>query len=170
MPERKSKTIDSDFGDSDDDPRQNDEVRGHVTMITLGVADLERATRFYQDIGFQRSAASQPSISFMISSTIVVGLFPIDGLSKDANVDVGRPGQGAVAIAQNRSTEAEVDHVMVRARKAGAAIVKQAQKVFWGGYSGYFADPDGHLWEVAHNPFAELDIDGRMSLPGPETS
>lgn len=170
MPDRKSETGDGDLSDSGDGPRRCDELRGHVTMITLGVADLERATRFYQDIGFQRSAASQPGISFMISPTIVVGLFPIDELSKDANIDVGRPGQGAVAIAQNRTTEAEVDHVLATAEKAGATIVKQAQKVFWGGYSGYFVDPDGHLWEVAHNPFAELDAHGRMNLPGPETT
>ena len=144
-------------------------IRGHVTMVTLGVADLARATEFYQALGLQRSSASQPGIAFMISATIVVGLFPIDELAKDADTDVGVPGQGAIALAQNRHSEAEVDRVMAAAEVAGARIVKPAQKVFWGGYSGYFADPDGHLWEVAHNPFAELDQNGYMKLPGPET-
>lgn len=144
-------------------------MRGHVTMVTLGVADLARATAFYQAIGFVCSAASQPGISFMISGTIVVGLFPIDELSRDAAVDVGTPGRGAVALAQNRVSEAEVDKVISTAAAAGARIVKPAQKVFWGGYSGYFTDPDGHLWEVAHNPFAELDENGYMKLPGPVT-
>ncbi len=144
-------------------------LRGHVTMVTLGVADLARATTFYQAIGFARSAASQPGISFMLSGTIVVGLFPVDELSKDAAMDVGAPGRGAVALAQNRASEADVDRVMATAKAAGARIVKAAQKVFWGGYSGYFADLDGHLWEVAHNPFAELDENGYMKLPGPAT-
>ena len=143
---------------------------GHVTMVTLGVANLERATKFYEAIGFQCSAASQPGISFMISSTVVVGLFPIDELSKDAAIDVGTPGHGAVAIAQNGHSEADVDRAMTQAERAGAKITKSAQKVFWGGYSGYFADLDGHLWEVAYNPFAELDNNGRMNLPGPPTT
>ena len=138
-------------------------------MVTLGVADLVRATAFYQAIGFACSAASQPGISFMLSGTIVVGLFPIAELSRDAAMDVGVPGSGAVALAQNRASEAEVDQVMATAEAAGARIVKPAQKVFWGGYSGYFTDPDGHLWEVAHNPFAELDENGYMKLPGPVT-
>ncbi|MGI9479258.1 MAG: VOC family protein [Hyphomicrobiaceae bacterium] len=145
-------------------------LRGHVTMVTLGVADLARATQFYQALGFARSAASQEGISFMTSGTIVVGLFPTAELAKDVSTDVGRPGQGAVALAQNRHSEADVDRVMAEASRAGAKIVKPAQKVFWGGYSGYFADPDGHLWEVAYNPFAELDENGYMKLPGPETA
>ncbi len=138
-------------------------------MVTLGVADLERATGFYQALGFARSAASQPGISFMTSGTIVVGLFPTVELAKDADTDVGAPGRGAIALAQNRHSEADVDQVMAKAEQAGASVVKPAQKVFWGGYSGYFADPDGHLWEVAYNPFAELDENGYMNLPGPET-
>lgn len=143
---------------------------GHVTMVTLGVADLERATKFYQALGFERSSASQPGIAFMTSGTIVVGLFPTAELAKDANTHVGAPGQGAIALAQNRHCEADVDRVMSEAERAGATIVKPAQKVFWGGYSGYFSDPDGHLWEVAHNPFAELDENGYMKLPGPEAN
>ena len=87
-----------------------------------------------------------------------------------AAIDVGTPGHGAVAIAQNRHSEADVDSAMTQAERAGAKITKSAQKVFWGGYSGYFADLDGHLWEVAYNPFAELDNNGRMNLPGPPTT
>lgn len=143
---------------------------GHVTMVTLGVADLARATAFYEALGFVKSAASQPGISFMLSGTIVVGLFPTGELAKDAACDVGTPGRGAVALAQNRPSPGDVDRVMAMAEAAGARITKPAQEVFWGGYSGYFADPDGHLWEVAHNPFAELDANGFMHLPGPETS
>ena len=141
-------------------------IPGHVTMVTLGVDDLERATRFYEAIGFERSSVSTPQISFLKSSTIVVGLYPVDALAEDVSKPVGRPGAGAVALAQNRHSESEVDAVMAQAQSAGGSIVKPAQKVFWGGYSGYFADPDGHLWEVAHNPFAELTGDGRLNLPG----
>lgn len=105
-------------------------LRGHVSMVTLGVADLERATRFYQALGFARSSASQPGISFMTSGTIVVGLFPTVELAKDAGTDVGAPGQGAIALAQNRHSEADVDQVMAKAEQAGARVVKPAQKYF----------------------------------------
>jgi len=136
-------------------------------MITLGVADLPRAEAFYRALGFARSSASQPGISFMLSSTIVIGLFPVAELAKDVTADVGVPGKGAIALARNEPDRATVDRVMQTAADAGATIAKPAQEVFWGGYSGYFADPDGHLWEIAHNPFAKLDGAGRMLLPGP---
>jgi len=135
-------------------------------MVTLGVGDLARSTKFYQDVGFERSAASQEGISFMRSRSIVVGLFPMAELSKDASFDVGTPGKGAIALAQNHPSEADVDRAIAVAKAAGATIIKPAQKVFWGGYSGYYADPDGHLWEVAYNPFAELSENGCMDLPG----
>jgi uncharacterized protein len=147
-----------------------DERLSYVTMVTLGVGDLARATKFYQDVGFERSAASQDGISFMLSRSIVVGLYPIDELSKDVSKNVGTPGGGAVALAQNHPSEAGVDRAMAAARAAGATVIKPAQKVFWGGYSGYYADPDGHLWEVAYNPFAELDENGCMNLPGGATA
>lgn len=135
-------------------------------MVTLGVSDLARATKFYQNVGFERSSASQDGISFMRSLSIVIGLYPIGELSKDVAAEVGTPGKGAVALAQNHPSEADVDRAIAVAVASGATIIKTAQKVFWGGYSGYYADPDGHLWEVAYNPFVELGENGCMNLSG----
>jgi predicted lactoylglutathione lyase len=143
-----------------------DERLSYVTMVTLGVSDLARATKFYQDVGFERSSVSQDGISFMRSRLIVIGLFPIAELSKDVTAEVGTPGKGAVVLAQNHPSKVDVDRAMAVAIASGATIIKTAQKVFWGGYSGYYADPDGHLWEVAYNPFAELGESGCMNLPG----
>jgi uncharacterized glyoxalase superfamily protein PhnB len=135
-----------------------------VTLITLGVDDLERAKTFYANLGWQ-PAEAQESVVFYQMNGAVLGLFGRAALAKDQ----GRPGAdlgtGAMTLAQNFSTEAEVDDAYKTALKAGATGLKPPEKVFWGGYSGYFADPDGHVWELAMNPFWPLSEDGSLTLP-----
>lgn len=139
-----------------------------ITMVTLGVADMALARRFYCDgLGWRQSAASNESVSFIEAGGVVMGLYGRTGLAEDAGVPDEGGGFRGVALAHNVASPADVDRVLEEAVAAGATLVKPGEKVFWGGYSGYFADPDGHLWEVAHNPFSPLDADGRMTLPPP---
>ena len=140
-----------------------------VTMIALGVADMARARRFYGDgLGWGESAASNESISFIQAGGVVLGLYGRAALAEDVGVPDDGSGFRGVTLAHNVTSEADVDRVLGEAVQAGATLVKPGQRVFWGGYSGYFADPDGHLWEVAYNPFSPLDADGRMTLPPPK--
>ena len=133
-----------------------------VTLVTLGVADLDRARGFYERWGW-RPAQVQEGVVFFQMQGAVLGLFGRDALAADQ----GRPGAdlgtGAMTLAQNFPTEAEVDAACAAAEKAGATVLKRPEKVFWGGYSGYYADPDGHVWEVAHNPFWPLDAEGWLA-------
>lgn len=123
-----------------------------MSMITLGVEDLEKSINFYENgLGFPRME-SPPSVAFFTLSGTWLGLYGRDALAEDANVPADGSGFGAFTLAHNVSSEADVDEVMARALAAGAIQTKKPQKVFWGGYSGYFKDPDGHLWEVAYNP------------------
>jgi len=135
-----------------------------VTLITLGVADPDRARAFYAALGWT-PAEETGTVVFYQMNGLVLGLF---GLS-DLAADQGRPdaalGTGAMTLAQNFATEAEVDAAYAAALAAGATPLKAPQKVFWGGYSGYFADPDGHVWEMAMNPFWPLAPDGSLTLP-----
>lgn len=133
-----------------------------VSFITLGVTDLARARGFYERLGWEASPASQDSIVFFDLNGVVLGLFGREALAEDAGVKDGPSGFSAVTLACNQRSEAEVDAVMKEAEAAGAKILTPAEKVFWGGYRGYFADPDGHLWEVAFNPFAPIDAEGRV--------
>jgi uncharacterized protein len=136
-----------------------------ITLITLGVGDMKRARHFYEQLGFVASPASQDSVTFMRAGGVVLSLYGRAALAEDAHVANSTPGFSGVTIAHNCRSEAEVDAVIGHAVSCGAALKKPAQKVFWGGYSGYFADPDGHLWEVAYNPFLPLAADGRPELP-----
>lgn len=121
-------------------------------MITLGVRDMAASIRFYEEgLGWPRME-SPPDVAFFTLNGTWLGLYGRDALAEDAGVPEDGHGFGAVALAHNVASEAEVDAVVDQAVAAGARLVKKPQKVFWGGYSGYFADPDGHLWEVAHNP------------------
>ena len=136
-----------------------------VSIITLGVADVGTSRAFYEALGFKASTASQDSITFFDAGGVILALFARVALAEDAHVADSPPGFSGVSIAHNCRSEAEVDAVLGHAVANGAALKKPAQKVFWGGYSGYFADPDGHLWEVAYNPFFPIEADGRLRLP-----
>jgi catechol 2,3-dioxygenase-like lactoylglutathione lyase family enzyme len=136
-----------------------------VTLITLGVADLAAARAFYQRLGWVEHAQSQPTVAFFQMHGALLGLFPLKELAKDQGRPGAKLGVGAVTLAQNYPTEAEVDAAYAAALVAGGNAVKAPEKVFWGGYSGYWADPDGHIWEVAMNPFWPLAEDGSLTLP-----
>lgn len=139
--------------------------RQRITLITLGVADLARARAFYAGWGWQPHPASAEGVSFYQMNGAALALF---GLA-DLAADQGRPdaalGTGAVALAQNCADDAETDRVFAAALAAGAVLLKRPEPTAWGGYSGYFADPDGHVWEIATNPFWPLDEDGALTLP-----
>jgi len=141
-------------------------MTAHVSLITLGVADVARATAFYEALGFKLSRrASQPEVSFFQAGALVLALWGRDAQKEDANAEALWSGNGGIVIAQNVGSEHDVDAVMARAETAGARILRPAGKTFWGGYNGYFADADGHVWEIAHNPFWHLDADGSVRLP-----
>jgi uncharacterized protein len=135
-----------------------------VTLITLGVEDLPRARAFYEALGW-RPAEAQEGVAFYAMNGLALGLFGRAALAADQ----GRPGTslgtGAITLAQNFTSPAEVDAAFAAALAAGATTLKAPEAVFWGGYSGYYADPDGHVWELAHNPFWPLEADGRLNLP-----
>lgn len=135
-----------------------------VTLITLGVADLARSRAFYQALGWV-PAQAQEGIVFYQLKGLVLGLFGRAALAEDQGRPGAELGTGAMTLAQNFATEAEVDAAFAAAIEAGAEALKQPEKVFWGGYSGYYADPDGHVWEVAMNPFWPLAEDGSLTLP-----
>jgi len=127
-------------------------MKPRISMITLGVRDLAKAVQFYEHgLGFPRMD-SAPTVAFFNLDGSWLGLYGREALAEDATVSAEGSGFESFALAHNVSSEDDVDAVMKQAVDAGATMVKQPQKVFWGGYSGYFRDPDGHLWEVAHNP------------------
>lgn len=136
-----------------------------LSLVTLGVADVGLARAFYERLGFVASSASSDSVAFFDAGGVVLALFGRAALAHDAGVAGTSPGFSGVTLAHNVRSEPEVDAVMAAAIAAGGRLVKPAQRVFWGGWSGYFADPDGHLWEVAHNPFFPLDANGAVELP-----
>lgn len=141
-----------------------------LTVITLGVADMARARAFYeQGLGLAPSAASGEGIAFYQCGPAVLALYPRQLLAEDACLPQARlaaPGSfGGVTLACNCASEVEVDALLGRAQAAGARIAKPAQKTFWGGYSGYFEDLDGHLWEVAHAPMFSFNAQGGLVLP-----
>lgn len=137
-----------------------------LTIVTLGVGNLDRSRAFYLD-GLGWSEVDQPSeeIVFIQMSGMVLGLYPIDALAEDIGISPpAAPTMGGVTLAYNTSSEAETDEALATAVGAGARLIKPAQKVFWGGYSGYFADPDNHLWEVAFNPYTLPTQDGQFVM------
>jgi catechol 2,3-dioxygenase-like lactoylglutathione lyase family enzyme len=137
-----------------------------LSLVTLGVADLDRARRFYEDgLGWKR-ANDQEGVVFFQLPGAVLGLWSRADLAKDAGLADTGAGFSGIALAYNARSREEVDAVLAEAEAAGARLLKAAEETFWGGYSGYFADPDGHPWEVAFNPFWTLDAEGRVSLTG----
>jgi predicted lactoylglutathione lyase len=119
-----------------------------ITLITLCVADIGKATRFYEQLGFVKSkTASQDEVSFFRAGGVVLALWGREAQIEDANAGGLWTGNGGIVVAQNVASEREVDALLAKAEEAGARILKPAAKTFWGGYNGYFADLDGHLWE-----------------------
>jgi len=128
-------------------------MKPRISMITLGVADLEKASTFYRDgLGFPQRD-SPPEVAFFTLNGTWLGLFARESLAEDAMVSAEGQGFSGFALAHNVTSEADVDQVLAQAAAAGGTLAKSARKTSWGGYSGYFKDPDGYLWEVAHNPF-----------------
>jgi len=136
-----------------------------LSLITLGVADLNRSREFYERLGWRRSMAKTEGIVFFRAGGMALALYPRPDLATDANVSPEGHGFSGVALAYNTRNRAEVDSVLQEARAAGARILKPAQEAFWGGYSGYFSDPDGFLWEVAWNPSFPMAADGSLRIP-----
>lgn len=136
-----------------------------LSFVTLGVSDVVRARSFYETLGFKASSASNENVTFFNAGGVVLALFGRQALAEDAHVPDSMPGFSGVALAHNVQSEEAVEAVLAEAKVAGATIAKPAQRAFWGGYAGYFTDLDGHLWEVAHNPFFPLDDAGRVMLP-----
>ncbi|MDN4482341.1 VOC family protein [Demequina lignilytica] len=136
-----------------------------VSFITLGVADLARSRAFYEAWGWT-PAQAQEGIVFFQANGVVIGLFGREDLAADQGRPGAALGTGAMTLAQNYPSEAEVDAVVDQALAAGATLLKRPEKVSWGGYSGYVADPDGHVWEVAMNPFSPVGPDGTVAFGG----
>jgi predicted lactoylglutathione lyase len=137
-----------------------------ISLVTLCVADIAKATAFYERIGFAKSkTASQDVVSFFQAGSVVLALWGREAQMEDANAHGLWSGNGGIVVAQNVASAAEVDAVMARAEQAGARILKSAAETFWGGYNGYFADPDGHVWEIAFNPHWGLTEAGAIVLP-----
>lgn len=138
-----------------------------VTLVTLGVRNLAAARRFYEGWGWRLHPCSQEGLALYQMQGAALALFRLDELAADQDRPEAALGTGAMTLAQNCDNRAEVDAVFQAALDAGATQLKPPQPVFWGGYSGYLADPDGHVWEIAHNPFWPLADDGSLTLPDP---
>jgi len=137
-----------------------------VSLITLGVSNLQRSREFYERLGWRRSMLQTEGIVFFQTGGMALALYPRDELAKDANVSSSDShGFSGVTLAYNARNREDVDAVLAQAQAAGAKLAKPAQEAFWGGYSGYFSDPDGFLWEVAWNPFFQIAEDGSIRLP-----
>lgn len=144
-----------------------------INLICLGVRDMERSLAFYKKIGFQTyEKESNPPVVFFDNRGTKLELYPLDGLAKDIGESVALPAEGVfpgVTLACNMKSEREVDDFLALAEQSGGSIAKKAQKVFWGGYSGYFRDPDGYYWEVAYADIWKFDADDMLVLGPPES-
>ena len=134
-----------------------------LSLITLGTRDLGKARAFYEGLGWQTNAGAGDDVVFFQAGGMIVALWGRDQLAEDSGVQDGG-GWGGVTLAYNTRTPEEVDEVTEQARAAGARIVREPGETSWGGYSGMFVDPDGHPWEVAHNPRWTIDPDGSTRL------
>jgi catechol 2,3-dioxygenase-like lactoylglutathione lyase family enzyme len=138
-------------------------MQQRVSVITLGVGDLKRARAFYEALGWQTRAEPDDDVAFFQAGGLVFALWSRESLAEDSAVtDTG--GWGGITLAHNVGSPAEVDAVLAEAEAAGATIPRAGAETFWGGYSGVFLDPDGHPWEVAHNPRWQLAEDGSVRL------
>lgn len=139
-------------------------MRQKLNLITLGVEDLMRAIRFYEGLGWKQSSASQESLAIFPLGGMTLCLYNRQALADDAQLPNTASAFAGLTLSFNAKSEQEVDLVMAEVAKLGATIIKPAQKVFWGGYSGYFKDLDGHVFEVAHNPFWLFDEQDNLKL------
>ena len=137
-----------------------------ISLVSLGVRDMAISRSFYEALGWQASEqASNEQITFFQLGGIILGLYGLEALAEESNQIVGS-GFGGISLAYNARTKEEVGQLLTDAVNAGATLLKPAEEVFWGGYSGYFADPDNHSWEIAFNPFFPISADGSVALPG----
>jgi len=134
-----------------------------LSLVTLGVADLGRSRAFYEGLGWKTGAAPTDDVAFFQTGGMIVALWGRNQLAEDSGVE-DNGGWGGVTLALNVRSPAEVDAVIDEARTAGARIAREGAETFWGGYSGLFVDPDGHPWEVAHNPHWTIADDGSTLL------
>jgi hypothetical protein len=135
-----------------------------ISMICLGVRDLEASSRFYEEIGFIKSEKSDSSITWFRTGSTVLTLYPWTSLAQDAGVPETGTGFRGVTLALNMQSKELVNKLIESVRRIGGTIVKEPKPVFWGGYSSYFSDPDGHIWEVAWNPFTAVDEVGNLAI------
>jgi catechol 2,3-dioxygenase-like lactoylglutathione lyase family enzyme len=138
-------------------------VEQRLSLVTLGVGDLARSRSFYEALGWRTGAAPEDEVVFFQAGCLIVALWSREQLAKDSTV-VDGGGWGGVTLAYNVATPEEVDAVIDEARAAGATIGREPAATFWGGYSGVFVDPEGHPWEVAHNPHWTVGPDGSTTL------
>lgn len=139
-------------------------MRQKLNLITLGVSDFERSLKFYESLGWKKSDKSIDGLALFPLGGITLALHPIEELADDTTLKYQAAEFSGLTLSYNAKSENEVDEVLKKVEKLGAKIIKPAQKVFWGGYSGYFKDPDGYLIEVAFNPFWELDENDNLKL------
>jgi len=137
-----------------------------ISLITLGVRDMDATAAFYDALGWARVDTKDGVIAFdLLGQTL--GLYPLEKLAEDIGVDMGDLGHGATTLGYNTRTRDDVDAVIAKVAASGGTVLKPAQEVFWGGYHGYFRDPEGHIWEVAHNPYSPLrDTDSAFRWNG----
>lgn len=133
-----------------------------VTMVTLAVADLAVSWAFYERLGWEEAEGGNDDIAFYKLWGLFLSLYRRDKLTEDIGLPIAKRATGSVTLATNYASQGEVDAAFQTALNAGAVAITKPEEVFWGGYSGNFADPDGHMWEVAHNPFWTFDSDGYL--------
>jgi catechol 2,3-dioxygenase-like lactoylglutathione lyase family enzyme len=140
-------------------------VEQRISLVTLGVSDLARSIAFYERLGWRRSVKNAPGVAFFQIGGLAMALYPKEEMAKDADISPEGTGFGGITLAQNVRTREDVDRAVAEAVEAGATLLRAPYEISWGGYLGYFADPDGYPWEVAWNPGFEILEDGSIKLP-----
>jgi uncharacterized protein len=136
----------------------------HLHIITLGVRDFEKSKKFYAETLGWKISRPQEGIAFFQAGAVVLAIYPREKLAEDALISSEESGVSGITLAHNARSESEVDEIITDLKSKGVKIIKEPQTAFWGGYSSYFADPDGFRWEVAHNPFFPFDEQGNLKL------
>jgi uncharacterized protein len=154
--------------DMREDRAMTTDVPANFSIVTLGVADLDRSVRFYRGLGWEQRGDLAEGITWFKTAGTWIGLFGHDALAEDAHLETvpqdDLPPYRGISLAINLESVVAVDLAFARVHEVGGQIVKPAETTPWGGYSGYFADPDGHLWEIAHNPGFPIDEHGRIEI------